>query len=130
VGIRSTWDCIETILNKRGFPLADVDQVPQGRRCTMRIVEIPGDQIQRGAIGGGNIRLVWGIEVALIYDIGTDKRLERKVAEDAEDIIAAIYGDSLITHAHRYIGASIERNIAQGVVVNTMRFDVQDQAAL
>lgn len=130
MGIRSTWICIEAVLNKRGFELADVDQVPQGRRCTMRIVEIPGDQIQRGAIGGGKIRLVWGLEIALIYEIGNDKRLERKVAEDAEDVIAAIYGDETITNAHRYVGASIERNVAQGVVVNTMRFDVQDQAAL
>ncbi len=130
MGIRETWNTIETVLVENGFSLADVDQVPQGRRCTMRIVEIPGDQIIRGAIGSGQIRLVWGIEIALVYDVSSDKRLERTIGEDAERVIAAIYGDPHMTKNHHFVSASVERNIAQGVVVNTMRFDVQDQATL
>lgn len=96
----------------------------------MRIVEIPGDQQLRGSIGSGQIRLVWGIEIALIYDVVNDKRLERKIAEDAEDVISAIYGEPTMSKNHRFVGARIDRNATPGVVANTMRFDVQDQAAL
>lgn len=130
MGIRSTWNCIETVLNENGFPLADVDQVQQGRRCTMKIVTIPGDQQLRGSVGNGLIRLVWGIEIALVYDIGNDKRLERTIGEDAERVIASIYGDPVLTRNQHFVGATVERNTTQGVVTNTMRFDVQDQAVL
>ncbi|MDD5547154.1 MAG: hypothetical protein PHO67_08390 [Candidatus Omnitrophica bacterium] len=130
MGIKSTWNTIETILNKKGFPLMEVDTVPQGKRCTMRIVEVPGDQMLRGAIGSGQIRLVWGIEIALMYDVGTDKRLERTIGEDAEKVIAAIYGDADMGTKHHFVGAAIERDTVRGMVTNTMRFDVQDQAAL
>jgi hypothetical protein len=130
VGIRSTWNTIETVLNEHGFPLIDVDEVPQGRRCTMRITEIPGDQQLRGSVGSGVIRLVWGIEIALIYDLVNDKRLERTIGEDAERVIAAIYGDPHMTPNHHFVGASVERNITQGVVVNTMRFNIAEQATL
>lgn len=129
MSIRTTWNSIEAVLVELGFPLADADETPQGRRCTIRVVEIPGDQARRGAIGSGTVRLVWGIEIAIAYEVANNKRVERKIAEDAEDIISAVYADVSLRN-HNYIGASIERDKVQGVVTNTMRWNFQDETAL
>lgn len=129
MGIRETWNTIEAALVKRGFPLTDIDQVPQGRRCTIRVTEIPGDQERRGSVGSGMVRISWRLEIALTYDTGSDKRVERRVAEDAEDVIAAIYGLTSLVN-HQFIGASIDRRSREGELVNTMRFSFQDQATL
>jgi hypothetical protein len=129
MGIRETWNLLEAVLVKRGFPLADADDAPQGRRCTIRVIEVPGDQQLRGSIGSGTIRLVFALEVALSYEVGNDKRVERRVAEDAEDVIAAIYDEVNLTN-HHFVGASIQRDAARGVIMNVMRFDFQSQASL
>jgi hypothetical protein len=129
VGIRDIYNAIESTLGKLGFPLADTDEIPQGKKATIRVVDIPGDQILRGTIGGGSVRLNFGIEISVVYSIGTDKRIERKVAEDAEDIIAAIYRD-VNTFNHQFVGATVVRDVAKQQVMNTMRFDFQSQVAL
>lgn len=129
MGIREIWNSIETVLAERGFPLADADDVAQGKRCTIRVVEIPGEQQLRGTIGSGVVRLVFVVQIALVYEIGVDKRLERKIAEDAESVIAGIYGDVNLSN-HHFTGATIDRDIAKGVVMNTMRFDFQSQATV
>jgi hypothetical protein len=124
VGIRETWNSLEAVLAKHGFPLGDADEVQQGRKALIRIAEIPGDQQLRGTIGSGRVRLVYGIEIVLTYAIGTDKRVERKVAEDAEDVISAIYLDVNLTN-HHFIGAGVTRR--DGMVTNVLRFDFQGQ---
>jgi hypothetical protein len=129
VNIRDIWNAMEAVIVKHGFTLIDTDDVPQSKRCTIRIVEIPGDQQLRGSIGSGMIRLVFAIEVALTYVTTTDKRIERKLAEDAEDIIAAIYGSVNLSN-HHFIGATVARDPTKGIVTNTMRFDFQSQATL
>jgi hypothetical protein len=63
----------------------------------------------------------------LFYEVGTDRRLERKIAEDAESTILAIYNDVNLAN-HRFVGSSIDRDAARGLVMNTIRFDFQSQA--
>jgi len=129
MSIAATWAKIEAALKKRGLEMADFDEVPQPRRCTIRITSIPSDQERRGAIGSNVIRISWAIEVAITYDTTTDKRVEKQIAEDAESVVAAIYADANLTN-HHFVGATIERNKASNTVTNTMRFDFQDQATL
>jgi hypothetical protein len=129
VSIRDIWNAVEAVVVKQGFVLADVDDVSQGKRYTIRVLEIPGDQQLRGSIGSGMVRLVFAIEVSLVYVAANDKRIERKVAEDAETIIAAIYGNVNLSN-HHYTGSVVERNAATGVVTNRLRFDFQSQATL
>ncbi len=128
MGIRTVWNEVEKILIGLGFELADVDDIPQPRRCTMRIVEVPTQQRVRGAIGSGVVRVTWFVDIVLTYDVGTDKRVERKVAEDAEDVITAIYSSTSLSN-HYFDGATIDRNADRKQVVNTMRFVFQEQAA-
>jgi len=127
MGIRETWNSIEAVLVKQGFPLVDADDVPRERKATIRIVEVPGDQQLRGTIGSGRVRLVFAIEIVLTYSVGSDKRVERKVAEDAEDVIAAIYKDVNLAN-HHFVGATVARDATKGIVQNTIRFDWQSQA--
>jgi len=128
MGIREVWNALEAVMVERGFPLADSDEIPQSRRCAIRVSEIPSEQPIRGAVGGGRIRVSFVIEVALFYDITPDKRLDRKVAEDAEDVIAAIYHGVNLSN-HQFLGATVDRNAAQGMVTTTIRFAFQTEAA-
>jgi hypothetical protein len=127
MGIRAIWNALEAVLVEQGFPLLDTDEVPQGKRSTLRVTEIPSEQPIRGTVGSGKIRLTFAIQVVLFYEVGTDRRLERKIAEDAESTILAIYNDVNLAN-HRFVGSSIDRDAARGLVMNTIRFDFQSQA--
>lgn len=128
MGIRETWNDLEAVLVKRGFPVVDADDVAQGRRCVIRVTNIQTQQPIRGTFAAQKVRLAFGIEVVLIYETANDRRVERKAAEDAEDVIHAIYTDVNLTN-HHFTGAVIERDATRGLVTNTIRFDFQAEAA-
>ena len=128
MSVRTIWNEVEKVLGDYGWVISDVDDVQQERRCTIRIAEVPTQQRLRGAIGSGVVRITWNMEVVLYYNIGTNKRIERKVAEDAEDILAAIYASKVLVN-HYFDGATIERDASRLQVMNTMKFVFQDQAA-
>ena len=128
MGIREIWNALEAVVTARGFPIVDADDVPQGRRASIRVTEIPSEQPTRGAIGSGRVRLVFNVQVVLMYDTGSDRRVERKIAEDAEDVIHAIYSDVNLSN-HHFVGAVIERDATRGLVTDTIRFDFQSQVA-
>lgn len=127
MGIREIWNTLEATMTRLGFPLTDTDDVSQPRRCTIRITEVPSEMPTRGTFASGVVRLVFSVQVVLIYEASGDKRVERKVAEDAEDAIHAIYTDVNLSN-HHFLGAAIERDPARGLVTNTIRFDFQSQA--
>ena len=127
MGIRETWNSIEAVLVERGFPMIDADDVPQNRRSMIRVVEIQGENTLRGAFASGRVRLSFVVEIVLFYDTTNDARIERRVAEDSEGVIAAIYADVNLTN-HHFLGAVLERT--PGVVRNVMRFAFQGEAAL
>ena len=128
MGIREIWNALEATVTARGFPIADADDVPQGRRASIRVTEIPSQQDIRGAIGSGRVRLVFNVQIVLMYDMGSDRRLERKIAEDAEDVIHAIYTDVNLSN-HHFVGAVIERDPTRTLVTDTIRFDFQAEVA-
>lgn len=126
MGIVATWNAIEAAMVKRGFKLADYDDVPQGGRFTMRIMEVPGNQEVRGTIASGVVRLSWNLEVVLYYELENNKRVERKIAEDAESVIAALYGVNLTNH--HFLRAEIARG--EMMARSIFHFDFQDQVTL
>jgi len=128
MGIREIWNDLEAVLVKCGFPVVDADDVVQGRRAVIRVTSIQTQQPTRGSIAAARVRLAFGMEVAITYETSNDLRVERKAAEDAEDVIYAIYTDVNLTN-HHFTGASIDRDPARGVVTNTIRFDFQSEAA-
>lgn len=107
--------------------MIDADDVPQNRRSMIRVVEIQGENTLRGAFASGRVRLSFVVEIVLFYDTTNDARIERRVAEDSEGVIAAIYADVNLTN-HHFLGAVLERT--PGVVRNVMRFAFQGEAAL
>jgi len=127
MNVRDVWNGLEAVLVECGFPIMDADDVPQGRRSMIRMVEIPGENTLRGAFAAARVRLSFVVEVVLLYDTTNDTRVERKVAEDAERVIAAIYADVNLTN-HHFLGAVLERT--PGVIRNVIRFAFQGEAAL
>ncbi|MDD5391079.1 MAG: hypothetical protein PHD37_17210 [Gallionellaceae bacterium] len=127
MGIKEIWNTLEATLVKRGFAVVDVEDVQQGKRCVIRVSEVIGDHPARGTMASGVVRLTFALQVVLVYEWGGDARIERAVAEDAEDVVHAIYTDVNLSN-HRFIGATIERDPARGVVTDTIRFDFQSQA--
>ena len=126
MSIRSTWNLIEAALTKRGFQLSGAEDVPQGRKVVIRVQQIDGDQELRGSVGSGKVRVSWKLDVILSYDMENDIRQDRAVAEDAEDVIAALY--SITLRNHQFVQAVITREGT--VLTNTLRFAFQDDAEL
>lgn len=128
MGIRDIWNTLEATLVKRGFAVVDSEDVQQGKRCVIRVSEVIGDHPARGTMASGVVRVTFAVNVVLVYEWGGDARVERTVAEDAEDVVHAIYTDVNLSN-HKFIGATIERDPQRGVVTDTIRFDFQSQAA-
>ncbi len=126
MGIREIWNELEAVVVKRGFTVVDSMDVQQARRCIIRIVEIPSDQPTRGTLAASIVRLTFGIQIDLCYDWSGDVRIERTMAEDAEDMILAIYTDVNLAN-QRFVGATIERDPTKSIIVNAIRFDFQSQ---
>jgi hypothetical protein len=128
MNVREIWNALDAVLVSKGFPVADVDDVPQGRRCSIQITGVPSEQPLRGAISSGRVRLIWEFQIVLMYDTGSDRRIEKKIAEDAETVIHAIYTSVNLSN-HHFISAVIERDPNRGLVTDTIRFDFQAEAA-
>jgi hypothetical protein len=128
MGIKVIWNAVEAVLVQHGFVLADAQDQAHPKRAVIRVAEITGDQTVRGAISSGVVRVTFGVQVELTYEWGGDARVERDVAEDAEGLIRAIYIDVNLSN-HRFVGATIERDLARNVVTDTIRFEFQSQTA-
>jgi hypothetical protein len=128
MGIKEIWNEIEAVVVKRGFTVVDSMDVQQGRRCVIRVIEIPSDQPTRGTLAASVVRLTFSISISLCYDWGGDARIERVMAEDAEDMILAICTDVKLAN-QKFVGATIERDPTKSIVVDNLRFDFQSQTS-
>jgi hypothetical protein len=117
--VQVAWDAIEAAVRKLGWRQADGDAVPQkGQyRIALRGAD-PGDRRQ-GGIGTGKTRMVWHVDIELVYPTGDPGR-DRQVAIDLAALIGKIDQSGVLGIS--LDGIDVSRDVSKGTTTATSRW--------